>query len=181
MSTSKLRQILLACGVLLSGFCFLALGQGGTGKLPPIRNPINRPPIRNPPPRNPPPRVPDLRISERRVRDIVILDLAGRITGSEGGDVLRNAIRRLVRDGKKKILLNLAKVSSIDASEAEELVSIYVSVEKDGGQLKLCRPTTKVREQLTRKVQEGPGVDFARSGLIFDMFEKEQDALDSFR
>ena len=48
MSTSKLRQILLACGLLLSAFCFLALGQGGTGKLPPIRNPINRPPIRNP-------------------------------------------------------------------------------------------------------------------------------------
>jgi plastocyanin len=48
MSTSKLRQILLACGLLLSAFCFLAFGQGGTGKLPPIRNPINRPPIRNP-------------------------------------------------------------------------------------------------------------------------------------
>lgn len=180
MSTNKLYQLLFACCLLLSAFCILAFAQGGTGKLPPPRKMPN-PPIRNPPlRRNPPPRVPDLRISERRVRDIVILDLAGTITAREGGAVLRNAISRRVRNGEKKILLNLAKVSSIDESEAKEMVSTYTSVEEDGGQLKLCSASSKVRAQLERDPRPGE-VDFSQISLVSDTFETEEAALARFR
>jgi anti-anti-sigma factor len=181
MGISKLlQQILLTFCLLPTVFCFLAFAQGGTGKLPPRRN-LPPPPIRNPPMRkNPPARISDLRISERRVRDIVILDLDGKITAREGGPALRNAIGRLIRDGKKKILLNLSKVSSIDASEAEEIVSTHSSVEKDEGQLKLCGLTRNVRDQFERGSQPGTIrlVDFM---LMNDTFEKEQDALSGFR
>jgi len=130
--------------------------------------------------RNPPQvRTPDLKISERQVRDVLVLDLDGRITAREGGAVLRNAIRRLVREGKKKILLNFARVGLIDATEAEELISTHRSVGKDGGQLKLSRPIAKVRLQLTRG--SGPGVNNGTIDLMNDTFEKEQEALASFR
>ena len=177
MGWSKLLPRILLAGCLLpTAFCILTFAQGGTGKLPPRRNPPPRfPPIQN----NPPPRAPDLKISERRVREIVVLDLNGKISSREGGPLLRNAIRRLVKDGKKKVLLNLAKVSSIDPSQVEEMVSTYSSVEKDGGQLKLCNPTTKVRDQLIKA--SGSGVTPGPVDLMSDTFETEQEALASFR
>lgn len=154
----------------------LAVAQGGTGKLPPRRPPpIQHPPIRKPPLI----RVPILRISERRVRDIIVLDLQGKITAREGGPALRNALIRLIREGKKKILLNLAKVESIDTTEVEAMVSSYGSVEKAGGELKLCRPTRKVSEQIRQ------GTEAAKNQGILDLmsvtYENEQDALIAFR
>ena len=43
------RRVFSVCFLLLTAFCVQALGQGGTGKLPPPRMPRN-PPVRNPPP-----------------------------------------------------------------------------------------------------------------------------------
>jgi anti-anti-sigma regulatory factor len=136
---------------------------------------MSLPPMRNPPPV----RTPDLKISERQVRDVTVLDLDGRITAREGGAVLRNAIRRLVREGKKKILLNFAKVGLIDATEAKEMVSTRSSVDKDGGQLKICCATSKVQDQLVRGSRPGERIGFV--ALTLNTFEKEQEALASFR
>lgn len=46
-------RLIVAFCLLLTAYCFLAFGQGGTGKMPPQRMP--NPPRRNPPPRNNPP------------------------------------------------------------------------------------------------------------------------------
>ena len=47
----------------------------------------------------------ELNISERQVGDVTILDMDGKITIGEGSVALRTAIRRLLEEGKKKILL----------------------------------------------------------------------------
>ena len=49
----------------------------------------------------------ELNISERQAGDVTILDMEGKVTIGEGSVALRNAIRRLLGEGKKKILLNL--------------------------------------------------------------------------
>ncbi|HEX5704062.1 MAG TPA: STAS domain-containing protein [Pyrinomonadaceae bacterium] len=114
------------------------------------------------------------------MRDIVILDLAGTISSREGGAVLRNAISRKVRNGDKKILLNLAKVSSIDASEAEQMVSTLGSVHKDGSQLKLCSPSSKVQAQL-EQAWRSESTSTVGGVLISSItFKSEQEALASF-
>jgi len=59
----------------------------------------------------------------------------GKITIGEGSVALRTAIRRLLEEGKKKILLNLAKVGYIDSSGIGELVSSYTAINNAGGQL----------------------------------------------
>src|SRR6476661_7601839 len=55
----------------------------------------------------------ELNISERQAGDITILDMDGKVTIGEGSVALRNTIRRLVGEGKKKILLNLAGVGYV--------------------------------------------------------------------
>ena len=113
----------------------------------------------------------ELNISERRVGDITILDLDGKITIGEGSVALRTAIRRLLEEGKKKILLNLAKVGYIDSSGIGELVSSYTAINKEGGELKLLNLTQKLQDLLT----------ITKLLTVFDVYESEEEALASFK
>jgi anti-sigma B factor antagonist len=113
----------------------------------------------------------ELNISERRVGDVTILDMDGKITIGEGSVALRSAIRRLLEEGKKKILLNLAKVGYIDSSGIGELVSSYTSINKEAGQLKLLNLTQKLQDLLT----------ITKLLTVFDVYDSEEEALASFK
>lgn len=112
----------------------------------------------------------ELNISERQAGDVTILDLDGKITIGEGSVALRNAIRRLVGEGKKKILLNLAGVGYVDSSGIGELVSSFTAVNKEGGQLKLLNLTQKIQDLLA----------ITKLLTVFDVFENEGEALGSY-
>jgi anti-sigma B factor antagonist len=112
----------------------------------------------------------ELNISERQAGDVTILDLDGKVTIGEGSVALRSAIRRLVGEGKKKILLNLSGVGYVDSSGIGELVSSFTAVNKEGGQLKLLNLTQKIQDLLA----------ITKLLTVFDTFENEGDALGSY-
>jgi anti-sigma B factor antagonist len=114
----------------------------------------------------------ELNIRERQAGDITILDMDGKITIGEGSVALRSAIRRLLEEGKKKILLNLKGVGYIDSSGIGELVSSFTAITKEpGGELKLLN--------LTQKLQDLLGI--TKLLTVFDTFDSESDALSSFK
>ena len=113
----------------------------------------------------------ELNIAERQVGDVTILDMSGKITIGEGSVALRTAIRRLLEDGKKKILLNLAGVGYIDSSGIGELVSSYTAINNAQGQLKLLSLTQKLQDLLT----------ITKLLTVFDTFDSEEEALNSFK
>src|ERR1700693_3809395 len=113
----------------------------------------------------------ELNIRERQAGDITVLDMNGRITIGEGSVAMRSAIRRLLEEGKKKILLNLAGVGYIDSSGIGELVSSYTAINKESGQLKLLSLTEKLRDLLT----------ITKLLTVFDAYETESDALSNFK
>ena len=113
----------------------------------------------------------DITISERQAGDVTILDLIGKVTIGEGSVALRTAIRRLLGEGKNKILLNLAGVGYIDSSGIGELVSSYTAINKEGGQLKLLNLTQKLQDLLT----------ITKLLTVFDVYESEAEALNSFK
>ena len=113
----------------------------------------------------------DITISERQAGDVTILDLEGKVTIGEGSVALRNAIRRLLGEGKNKILLNLGGVGYIDSSGIGELVSSYTAIGKEAGQLKLLNLTQKLQDLLT----------ITKLLTVFDVYESEAEALNSFK
>lgn len=112
----------------------------------------------------------DLTISERQAGDVTILDLSGKVTIGEGSVALRGAIRRLLGEGKHKILLNLGSVGYVDSSGIGELVSSFTAVSKEGGTLKLLNLTQKIQDLLA----------ITKLLTVFDVFEDEASALSSF-
>jgi anti-sigma B factor antagonist len=111
-----------------------------------------------------------LKIDTREVAHVIILDITGRIVlGDEIGD-LRDAVRALVADGKKKIILNLVGVDYIDSSGVGELVGSFTTVRNAGGELKLLNLTQKVHDVL----------HVTKLYTVFDIKDDEFTAVRSF-
>ena len=113
----------------------------------------------------------ELNIRERQAGDVTILDMDGKITIGEGSVALRTAIRKLLEEGKKKILLNLSGVGYVDSSGIGELVSSYTTINREGGQLKLLNLTQKMEDLLA----------ITKLLTVFDTYEDEASALNSFK
>lgn len=111
-----------------------------------------------------------LNIKERQAGDVTILDLSGKITIGEGSVQLREHVKRLLDEGKKKLLLNLGDVSYVDSSGIGELVSSYTTTNNNGGQLKLLNLTKKIQDLLM----------ITKLLTVFQTFDNEQDAISSF-
>ena len=113
----------------------------------------------------------ELDVRERQAGDVTILDLNGSVRMGEGAIALRNAIRSLVEQGKKKILLNLGGVKNIDSSGIGELIANYTTISRDGGQLKLLNLTEKIQNLLV----------ITKLLTVFDSYDNEAEALNSFK
>jgi anti-sigma B factor antagonist len=112
-----------------------------------------------------------LEIKERKVGEIVILELSGKITIGEGSVQLREAVSRLLEAGRNRIILNLSAVSYVDSSGIGELVSRYTTTKNAGGRLKLLNLPKKIKDLLM----------ITKLLTVFEIYEDEQAALDSFQ
>lgn len=112
-----------------------------------------------------------LTINQRQAGDVSILDLSGKITIGEGSVQLREAVKKQLDEGKKKILLNLGDVSYVDSSGIGELVSSYTTTSNGGGQLKLLNLTKKIKDLLM----------ITKLLTVFDTYDTEESAVSSFK
>lgn len=112
-----------------------------------------------------------LTINERNSGDVTILDLSGKITIGEGSVQLREAVRRLLEQGQKNLLIDLGQVDYVDSSGIGELVSCYTTTKNQGGQLKLLNLTKKIKDLLS----------ITKLLTVFETYEDEQSALASFK
>ncbi len=112
-----------------------------------------------------------MKIKVREREGVTILDMSGDITIGKGDVTLRKEISELVHNEKKKVLLNLRKVDFIDSSGIGEIVRSFTTIQKNGGKLKLLHLESRVRDLFT----------ITRLITIFETFENEKDAVDSFK
>jgi anti-sigma B factor antagonist len=110
-----------------------------------------------------------MEVSKRQIGNIAFVDVSGRIVAGELMP-LRETIREILARGEDNIVLNLQKVPYIDSAGIGELVTALVGVRRQGGCLRLMSLTPKVREVL----------DITKLLTVFQVFENEAQALDSF-
>ena len=111
-----------------------------------------------------------LRLNTRTIDGILIVDCSGRIVLGEESGLMRDTVKQLIQQ-HKQIVLNLAGVNYIDSSGLGTLVSLYTSSKSAGSSIKLANLTQRVGDllQVTKLL------------TIFDVYDSEQKALDSFR
>lgn len=111
-----------------------------------------------------------VRMTTHEVDGVTVVALDGRIVLGEESNSLREKLKSLATEGKKKIVLNMANVEYIDSAGLGLLVGAYVSARNRGASVRLCHLGRKFHEvmQITRLL------------TVFDVYDTEAAAVSSF-
>lgn len=109
-------------------------------------------------------------LTYRPAGDVMIVDVVGRVVMGDGSATLRDGVKKLLQEGKKQIILNMAEVTYIDNYGIGELVSCFTNVSNEGGSLKLLNLTKRVQDLLM----------ICKLYTIFEVFIVEAEAVSSF-
>jgi anti-sigma B factor antagonist len=112
-----------------------------------------------------------LKFTNREVDGVAVLALDGRIVLGEESNALREKVKAVVAEGKKKIVLNMDNVTFIDSAGLGTLVASHHSAKAQGASLKLCHLGSKFQEvlQITKLL------------TVFDVYNTEAEAVASFK
>jgi anti-sigma B factor antagonist len=106
-----------------------------------------------------------LKITSKIVDDVMVVDVSGEL--SRRASSLLNPLKELLADGRSKLILDLSALSYVDSSGLGQLISLWTSIGKRGGQLILLRPSPRVREQL----------EITKLDTVFTIINHEAEAL----
>ncbi len=95
--------------------------------------------------------------------DVAVVGLHGRLVAGVGDIMLRDSVNELLADERKKILIDLSKVTHIDSSGVGELVASQRIAERFGAQVKVVRADQGVDRVL-------------RMSQILPLFQMHEDA-----
>jgi anti-anti-sigma factor len=113
-----------------------------------------------------------MKIIRRDVGDVTILDLQGHIT--TGDDALYREIVTLKREGRLKVLLNLASLTHVDPEGFSEILHAWRDItgtaQNVTGRLKILSPRGQVEDFLTE----------TKLLRVLEAYENEAKALRSF-
>ena len=111
-----------------------------------------------------------LKINVREIGNVTIADLNGRIVMGEETASLRETVAKMLQEGKKNILINLAEVSFIDSTGVGQLVSCYVTAGNRGAGLRLLNTQKNIPDVLR----------ITRVDTIIPRYADEEVAVESF-
>jgi anti-sigma B factor antagonist len=111
-----------------------------------------------------------LKLTNRDVDGVTVVELDGRIVLGEESSALREKVKGLLADGKKKLVLDLRNVGMIDSSGLGALVSAHATATTAGASLRLSSLSERSNQllQITRLL------------TVFDVSKTEADAVQSF-
>jgi anti-sigma B factor antagonist len=111
-----------------------------------------------------------LKMTNRDVNDVSVVALDGRIVLGEESNALREKLKSLIAEGKKKIVLNMDNIKYIDSAGLGTLVAAHCSAKTKGASLRLCHLGSKFQEvlQITKLL------------TIFEVCDTEAAAVASF-
>jgi anti-sigma B factor antagonist len=111
-----------------------------------------------------------LKMTNREVDGVYMVALDGRIVLGEESNALREKVKSLVAEGKKKVVLNMNNITFIDSAGLGTLVAAHHSAKNQGASLRLCHLGAKFQEvlQITKLL------------TIFDVYNTEAEAVASF-
>jgi anti-sigma B factor antagonist len=112
-----------------------------------------------------------VQMTNREVDGVYVVTLEGRIVLGEESHSFREKMKRVLAEGKKKIVLNVANIKYIDSSGLGALVAVHYSAKTQNASMCLCNLGEKFYEvlQITKLL------------TVFDVYDSEAAAVNSFQ
>jgi anti-anti-sigma factor len=110
----------------------------------------------------------EMEITTRTVGKCKVLDCTGKLTLGHATAALRNMVRKAVKKGALKIILNLKDVPYFDSSGIGEIINSQLYAKNYGSKLVFLNATKKFQRIM----------ELTKTGIIFEYFYDEQKALE---
>jgi len=112
-----------------------------------------------------------VQMTSHEVDGVFVVTLEGRIVLGEESHSFREKLNRVLAEGKKKIVLNMADVKYIDRTGLGALVAAHYSAKTQSASVRLCNLGEKFYEvlQITKLL------------TVFDVYDTEAAAVNSFQ
>jgi anti-sigma B factor antagonist len=111
-----------------------------------------------------------LKVKTRMEGDIAVISVSGKLMGGPESDALRNEVKNLIDEGKRKFVVNLKGVPWINSTGLGALMAVYTSIQRSEGVLRLCHVSDRIQSlfMITKLL------------TIFDTYPTEEEAIASF-
>jgi len=109
-------------------------------------------------------------ITQKIKGDILVLSIAGNLVGEPDASELRRTVYRILEQGARKVVLDLAGLKVINSMGLGVLIGSLTSMRKRGGDMTFASPNDKVDgvlhlTQLVKVVRVFDSVDRALKGF----------------
>lgn len=111
-----------------------------------------------------------MKIKSQEQYGAVVIELKGNVMGGDDTKDFNELLHKLIDEGKKNIIIDLAEVKFMNSSGLGMLISGLTTMKKENGQLKLARTTDKIESLLV----------ITKLVTIFESFETVDEAVKSF-
>ncbi len=112
-----------------------------------------------------------MKVKTQMEGDVAVVHVSGKLMGGPESENLRGEVKRLIDEGVKKFVINLHGVPWINSTGLGTLMSVYTSVQRSEGSLKLAHVSDRIQSlfMITKLL------------TIFDTHPTEQDAIAAFK
>jgi anti-sigma B factor antagonist len=107
-------------------------------------------------------------MTERPVGSITVLELSGRLTSGDTGQ-LKDQVSHLLSSGHPNVVLDLANLTYMDSSGLGQMVSCHVTAQGKGA-VKLANVGTRIQDLLV----------ITKLNVVFDVYPSVNEAVASF-
>lgn len=111
-----------------------------------------------------------MRLEDRIVNNVAVVRIHGDIVLNASGPDLADKVRSLLEQERRSIVLDMGHVRYVDSVGIGELVASFTAAQHRGGAIKLSGVTKRLNDLLV----------IAKLLNVFECFETEQEAIDSF-
>ncbi len=101
----------------------------------------------------------------------VIIELKGNVMGGPEAQEFSDLLHKLLEEGKKNVIIDLAETKFMNSSGLGMLISGYTTVKNGGGAMKLANATEKIESLLV----------ITKLITIFEHFTSVDEAVESFK
>ena len=111
-----------------------------------------------------------MKLSTKDVEGITIIQLEGNVLGGPDATALNDALHKLAEKKKKKVVVDLSSVLSMNSSGLSMLIAALTTMRNAGGNLKLAEASKKIESLLV----------ITKLSTVFELHPTVQKAIASF-
>lgn len=112
-----------------------------------------------------------MKLSTREMQDVVVLEPKGKIMGGPDATVLHDQLHEYIKQGKKRVVIDLSKVDWMNSTGLGILISALTTLKRNQGELKLANVTDKIQSLLT----------ITKLVTVFETYDSVELAASSFK